>query len=156
MPRGRRQQVPGGVETYFLSDAKTEDQKRVADMENEAIRFETDAPVLPTGDLAFILRDLQQNEYLRESARVAELVQGAVAVVHPGGDRGVQQAGFMVLSTARRPAILIEAGFASNREDAAFLASSVGQHRVARAVAQGIVAYLLEFERKLAVGGGAR
>jgi N-acetylmuramoyl-L-alanine amidase len=45
MPRGRRQQVPGGVETYFLSDAKTEDQKRVADMENEAIRFETDAPV---------------------------------------------------------------------------------------------------------------
>jgi N-acetylmuramoyl-L-alanine amidase len=62
----------------------------------------------------------------------------------------------MVLSTARRPAILIEAGFASNREDAAFLASSVGQHRVARAVAQGIVAYLLEFERKLAVGGGAR
>lgn len=153
MPRGRRQSVPRGVETYFLSDAKTEDQRRVAKMENEAIRFETDAPVVPSGDLGFILRDLQQNEYLRESARVAELVQGAVAEVHPGGNRGVQQAGFMVLSTARRPAILIETGFSSNRRDAAFLASSLGQHRVARAIAEGVVDYLREFERKLAAGG---
>lgn len=153
---GRRRSAASGVETYFLSDAKTEDQKRVAKMENDAIRFETDAPAAGDGPLAYILRDLQLNEYLRESARLAELVQGKVSGVHPGEDRGVQQAGFMVLSSARRPAILVETGFATNRSDGAFLGSSLGQRKIANAIADGIVAYLLEFERKLAVGGPAR
>src|SRR6266849_1545029 len=39
MPAGRRQKQVNGVETYFVSDAKTEDQKRVAQMENDALRF---------------------------------------------------------------------------------------------------------------------
>lgn len=156
MPEGRRADRVSGVETYFLSDAKTEDQQRVAEMENEAIRFQTGTSSAPTGPLGFILRDLQLNEYLRESAQLAQLVQDSAARIHPGGDRGVQQAGFMVLTTARRPAILVETGFATNRTDGAFLASSLGQHKIASAIAEGIVAYLLEFERKLAVAAPAR
>jgi N-acetylmuramoyl-L-alanine amidase len=152
MPAGRRQGTINGVETYFLSDAKTEDQQRVAQMENDALRFETVATV--EGPLAYILRDLQLNEYLRESARLAELVQGKVAGIHPGEDRGVQQGPFMVLAAARRPSILVETGFATNRDDGAFLTSATGQHRIASAIADGIVAYLVEFERKLAVGNG--
>ena len=152
MPAGKRQTQVNGVETYFLSDAKTEDQKRVAQMENDALRFETTATM--EGPLAYILRDLQLNEYLRESARLAELVQGKVAGIHPGEDRGVQQGPFMVLAAARRPAILVETGFATNRDDGAFLASASGQHKIASAIADGIVGYLLEFERKLAVGNG--
>lgn len=152
MPPGRRQSQVNGVETYFLSDAKTEDQKRVAQMENDALRFETTATV--EGPLAYILRDLQLNEYLRESARLAELVQGKVAAIHPGEDRGVQQGPFMVLAAARRPSILVETGFATNRNDGAFLAEASGQHKIASAIADGIVAYLLEFERRLAVGSG--
>ena len=58
--------------------------------------------------------------------------------------------------TARRPAILVETGFATNRTDGAFLASSLGQHKIASAIADGIVAYLLEFERKLAIAAPAR
>ena len=154
MPRGRSQTQVNGVETYFVSDAKTEDQKRVAQMENDALRFET-APGLDSASaVGFILHDLQLNEYLRESARLAELVQGKVAVVHPGEDRGVQQGPFLVLAAARRPAILVETGFATNRADGAFLASQQGQRRIATAIADGIVAYLLEFERKLAAGTG--
>jgi len=156
MPDGRRVDRVSGVETYFLSDAKTEDQQRVAQMENEAIRFETGASSAATGPLGFILRDLQLNEYLRESAQLAQLVQDSAARIHPGGDRGVQQAGFTVLTTARRPAILVETGFATNRTDGAFLASSLGQHKIASAIADGIVAYLLEFERKLAIAAPAR
>jgi N-acetylmuramoyl-L-alanine amidase len=152
MPAGKRQTQANGVETYFLSDAKTEDQKRVAQMENDALRFETTATM--EGPLAYILRDLQLNEYLRESARLAELVQGKVAGIHPGEDRGVQQGPFMVLAAARRPAILVETGFATNRDDGAFLASASGQHKIASAIADGIVTYLFEFERKLAVGNG--
>ncbi|HET7791226.1 MAG TPA: N-acetylmuramoyl-L-alanine amidase [Gemmatimonadales bacterium] len=155
MPSGRAGERASGVETYFLSDAKTEDARRVAAMENDAIRFEASAPG-NRSDLGFIIKDLQQNEYIRESARLAELVQEKVAAVHPGEDRGVQQAGFMVLTTARRPAILVETGFATNRKDAAFLASSLGQHQIAAAIADGVVAYLREFERKLAVAGPAQ
>jgi N-acetylmuramoyl-L-alanine amidase len=158
MPAGRRQTQVNGVETYFVSDAKTEDQKRVAEMENDALRFEIATASGQGSPLGFILNDLQLNEYLRESARLAELVQGKVAAIHPGEDRGVQQGPFLVLAAARRPAILVEAGFATNRTDGAFLASADGQRRIAVAVADGIVAYLLEFERKLAIGtgGGAR
>ena len=156
MPDGGRADRVSGVETYFLSDAKTEDQQRVAQMENEAIRFETGTSSAATGPLGFILRDLQLNEYLRESAQLARLVQDSAARIHPGGDRGVQQAGFTVLTTARRPAILVETGFATNRTDGAFLASSLGQHKIASAIADGIVAYLLEFERKLAIAAPAR
>jgi N-acetylmuramoyl-L-alanine amidase len=154
MPPGRRQTQVNGVETYFVSDAKTEDQKRVAEMENDALRFETASAGGQSGPLGFILNDLQLNEYLRESARLAELVQGRVAAIHPGEDRGVQQGPFLVLAAARRPAILVEAGFATNRKDGAFLASADGQQRIAVAVADGIVSYLLEFERKLAIGTG--
>ena len=156
MPDGRRADRVSGVETYFLSDAKTEDQQRVAQMENEAISFETGTSSAATGPLGFILRDLQVNEYLRESAQLAQLVQDSAARIHPGGDRGVQQAGFTVLTTARRPAILVETGFATNRTDGAFLASSLGQHKIASAIADGIVAYLLELERKLAIAAPAR
>ena len=156
MPDGGRADRVSGVETYFLSDAKTEDQQRVAQMENEAISFETGTSSAATGPLGFILRDLQVNEYLRESAQLAQLVQDSAARIHPGGDRGVQQAGFTVLTTARRPAILVETGFATNRTDGAFLASSLGQHKIASAIADGIVAYLLELERKRAVAAPAR
>jgi N-acetylmuramoyl-L-alanine amidase len=155
MPEGRRADRASGVETYFLSDAKTEDQQRVAKTENDAIRFEAGGSTTATGPLGFILRDLQVNEYLRESAQLAELVQDSVARVHPGGDHGVQQAAFMVLTSARRPAILVETGFATNRTDGAFLGSSLGQHKIASAIADGIVAYLLELERKLAIAAPA-
>jgi len=104
--------------------------------------------------VGFILNDLQLNEYLRESARLAELVQGTVAAVHPGEDRGVQQGPFLVLAAARRPSILVETGFATNQQDGAFLGSAQGQRKIALAIADGIVAYLLEFERKIAGTGG--
>ncbi len=155
MPPGRRQSRASGVETYFLSDASSEDAQRVAQFENSANRFDA-RPDSGLKGPDFIWRDLAMNEYVRQSARLAELVQGKVTEIHPGGDRGVQQARFAVLTTARRPAILVETGFATNKDDGAFLASSMGQHKIATAIADGIVAYLLDFERKLAVQGAGQ
>ncbi len=155
MPPGRRQSRASGVETYFLSDAKTEDAQRVAQFENSAIRFDT-RPDSGLKAADYIMRDLAMNEYVRQSARLAELVQDSVRAVHPGGDRGVQQADFAVLRTARRPAILVETGFSTNRDDGAFLASSIGQHKIATAIAAGVVAYLLDFEHKLTVQGAGQ
>jgi len=138
-----------GFETYFLAEAKTEDAARVAQMENDAVRFESRPdPVGTVGGLDFILKDLQLNEHLRESARLAELVQRGLGGVHTGESRGVKQAGFMVLTTARRPAILVELGYSTNPQDGRFLTSRNSQRAMAASIADAIVEYLLEYERK--------
>jgi N-acetylmuramoyl-L-alanine amidase len=147
-----------GFETYFLAEARTEDAARVARMENDAVRFETGDSEGPlAAGLDFILKDLQLNEHLRESARAAELVQKRLGTVHTGGDRGVKQAGFMVLTTARRPAILVEMGYSTNPQDGRFLTSRKSQRAMASAIADAIVDYLRDYERKTggAVVGGA-
>jgi N-acetylmuramoyl-L-alanine amidase len=144
-----------GFETYFLAEARTEDAARVARMENDAVRFETgesDGPM--AAGLDFILKDLQLNEHLRESARAAELVQKKLRGVHTGTDRGVKQAGFMVLTTARRPAILVEMGYSTNPQDGRYLTSRKSQRAMASAIADAVVEYLQDYERKTA-GAGA-
>ncbi len=144
-----------GFETYFLAEARTEDAARVAKMENDAVRFETGDDNGPmTGGLDFILKDLQLNEHLRESARVAELVQKGLKAVHTGDDRGVKQAGFMVLTTARRPAILVEMGYSTNPQDGRFLTARSSQRAMASAIADAIVEYLREYERKTGSADG--
>jgi len=138
-----------GFETYFLAEARTEDAARVARMENEAVRFESVGDeATQLGAVDFIVKDLQLNEHLRESARLAELVQNDLGHVHTGPDMGVKQAGFMVLTTARRPAVLVEMGYSTNRDDSKFLTSTSGQRAIASAIADAVVEYLLEYERK--------
>ena len=149
LPRRRGSSDVRGFETFFLAEAKTEDAERVAKMENEAVRFEpeTEATAEQQG-LDFILKDLAANEYLRESARLAELIQSQLGNVNPGGDRGVKQAGFMVLTTARRPAVLVEMGYSTNPADARLLTSKGSQQRMAAAIADAVVGYLADYERK--------
>ncbi|HET6579461.1 MAG TPA: N-acetylmuramoyl-L-alanine amidase [Gemmatimonadales bacterium] len=138
-----------GFETFFLAEARTEDAARVAKMENDAVRFETGASSAGvTGGLDFILKDLQLNEHLRESARLAELVQRGLEGVHTGENRGVKQAGFMVLTTARRPAVLVEMGYSTNPEDGRLLTTRKSQKAMAASIADAVVEYLLEYERK--------
>jgi N-acetylmuramoyl-L-alanine amidase len=149
LARRRRYTDVRGFETFFLAEAKTEDAARVAKMENDAVRFETgEDPATTVGGLDFILKDLQLNEHLRESARLAELVQRGLKSVHTGESRGVKQAGFMVLTTARRPAILVEMGYSTNPEDGRFLTNRGSQKAMAASIADAVVEYLVEYERK--------
>ena len=103
-----------GFETYFLSEARTDDARRVEEMENSSIEYEVDS--LPAGDdaLSFILKDMKQNESLRESQLLADAVQDGLGAIHPGPSRGVKQAGFRVLVAALVPAVLVEVGFGTN------------------------------------------
>jgi N-acetylmuramoyl-L-alanine amidase len=143
-----------GPETYFLAEARTEDAKRVAKMENDAVRFEADQGDAGTaGGLDFILKDLQLNEHLRESARAAELVQRRLRGLNASDSRGVKQAGFMVLTTARRPAILVEMGYSTNPDDGRLLTTRSSQKAIASALADAVVQYLLEYERKTTTDG---
>jgi N-acetylmuramoyl-L-alanine amidase len=141
-----------GLETYFLDDARTAEAERVARMENSAVQYDTGDALEEDDPLSFILKDLHTNEYLRQSAELADFIQKAGAKVHPGRDRGVSQARFVVLGSARRPAVLVETGFATNKRDAGFLASATGKQKLAEALAQGVVDYLLRYEEKVLAG----
>jgi N-acetylmuramoyl-L-alanine amidase len=144
-----------GFETFVFSEARTEDARRVAQMENDALRFEVpDAAGQPSG-LDFILRDLQINEHLRESVRAAELIQSHMREIHSGPNRGVKHGPLAVLNTARRPAVLVELGFATNTTDARLMTTRQGQRNLALAIADAVVAYLLEYERRIGVGPGS-
>lgn len=120
-----------GSETYFLSPAKTEWDASVAREEN--------ASVGAAEDIDFILWDLVQNLYIQESATLAEAVQSRLTGDLGLHDRGVKQAGFRVLVGAYMPAILVEIGFLSNRDEARLLGESSFHQKVARAITEAVL-----------------
>ena len=150
-PRARDRALVRGFETFFLAEAKTEDAKRVEQMENEVVRFETGADAPKDDPLSFIIADMAQNEHLRESSDLAEVMQRHLGTVHAGPNRGVKQADFAVLRTSFMPAVLIEIGFATNATEAAWIASTQRQRELAGAIAKATMEYLEHYERR--VGG---
>jgi N-acetylmuramoyl-L-alanine amidase len=152
-PRWREPAAARGFETYFLAEAKTEDERRVAQMENEVVRFESETDAPKDDPLGFIINDMAQNEHLRESNDLAAAVQGALRRVHPGPSRGVKQAGFRVLVKAYMPAVLVELGFGTNASDAAFMSSEAGQRALASAIADAAGEYLARYEQRIGIGG---
>jgi len=129
-----------GFETFFLSEARTEDERRVAEMENAAVQFE-DARKSANGDgneLGAILNTLRNDFYLRASNNLAEIVQRRLATFHPGPNRGVKQGGLVVLIGAFMPAVLVEMAFISDQREARLLGSSEFQQKIAFALAEAV------------------
>jgi N-acetylmuramoyl-L-alanine amidase len=125
-----------GYETFFLAEARTADARRVQQMEDAAEQYE-ERPAGRT-PLDFIMSDLRQNQYLRESSEWAQLIQDRLRQVHPGPDRGVKQAGFAVLVGAFMPAVLVEIGFISNRTEEQMLLDPERQQTIARQLATSV------------------
>ena len=152
-PRWKQPGAARGVETYFLSEAKTEDARRVEQMENEVVKYEIAKDIESADPLSFIVHDMEQNQHLRESSELADRVQRALARTHPGPNRGVKQAGFRVLVTAFMPAVLIEIGFGTNPQEARYLSDVRRQREIATAIADATIEYLAAYERRTSAGG---
>jgi N-acetylmuramoyl-L-alanine amidase len=135
-----------GYETFFLSEARTADARRVQAMEDAAEQYEE----RPTGrdPLSFIMTDLRQNQYLRESSDWAQMIQDRLREVHPGPNRGVKQAGFAVLVGAFMPAVLVEVGFISNRGEEEMLEDGRQQDTLARQLAAGVQDFFRATDRR--------
>src|SRR5258705_4778282 len=138
-----------GFETYFLAEAKTEDARRVEQMENEVVKFEANSSTHAGDPLSFVLNDMAQNEHLRESNELADLIQRRLARVHPGTNRGVKQAGFRVLVTAFMPAVLVEIGFGTNAADAAYMSDPARGDEISNAIPAALLEDLQRYERRL-------
>jgi N-acetylmuramoyl-L-alanine amidase len=135
-----------GAETYFLSTDSTDDEARtLAALENRASGVGEALPAEKTEadrSLDLILWDLAQNQYLAESARLAESVQKELNVLAGTKDRGVRQAPFRVLMGATMPAVLVEAGFITNPDEEARFKESAFLDTVVDAIVRAVRGYL--------------
>ena len=128
-----------GAETFVLGEHKNAANLEVAKKENSSILYEEDAKE-QYGDFdlnspeAYIALSLFQQEYLNQSLQLAANVQNQFTKRVGRKDRGVQQAGFLVLWRTAMPSILIELGFISNAAEERFLASETGQEYMASAI----------------------
>ena len=101
-----------GAESYFLARSASDDESRkLAALENESVG---EARGLEGTDLELILWNLAQNQYLKESQALAEIIQQEMNELLDVKDRGVKQAPFRVLVGATMPAVLVEVGFITN------------------------------------------
>ena len=140
-----------GAETFVLGEHKNAANLEVAKKENSSILYEEDASE-QYGDFdlnspeAYIALSLFQSEYLNQSLQLAANVQEQFSKRVGRKDRGVQQAGFLVLWKTAMPSILIELGFISNATEERFLASEAGQIYMASAIYRAFRDFKMSFE----------
>lgn len=142
-----------GAETYVMGLHKTSANLNVAKRENEAIFLEKDyrkryGGFDPNDEAGYILMTLQQNVYHKQSVNFAAKVQKQVNNKAGRTDKGVHQAGFLVLWRTAMPSVLIETEFLSNPDAEKFMSSEKGQDLMARAIFSAFREYKDEVEGK--------
>lgn len=140
-----------GTETYVMGLHVSEANLEVAKRENSAILMEDNYKMQyegfnPNSDESYIAISLLQNTYLEQSLNFASKIQKQVAGMHRY-DRGVKQAGFLVLYRTAMPSVLIETGFLTNKEEEKFLADTANQAKVAFAIFEAFKEYKQEMEK---------
>lgn len=141
-----------GTETYVLGLHRTESQQKIAERENSSIYLEDDGgekykDFEMTPD-AIIARQLQLSVFLDQSISFATKLQAEFTEVGRY-DRGVKQAGFLVLYKTTMPSVLIETGFLTNPAEENFLSSDESQTKMAESMFIALRKYKSELEGKV-------
>jgi N-acetylmuramoyl-L-alanine amidase len=138
-----------GTETYVLGLHKTDAQAKIADRENSTIYLEDDkGEKYKDFDMspdAIIARQLQLSVFLDQSISFASKLQTEFKTIGRH-DRGVRQAGFLVLYKTTMPSVLIETGFLTNPDEEKFLADTTNQRKMAGAMFKAFEKYKAELE----------
>lgn len=142
-----------GSETYAMGIHKDEGNLQVAMKENAVITLEEDYSTRyqgydPNSSESFITFTLMQNIYLEQSLSFASQLQSQFRERVGLHDRGVKQAGFIVLWQTTMPSVLVEAGFSSNPEEEKFLMSQQGQDYIASAIFRAFRSYKEAIDKK--------
>lgn len=144
--------TPYGTETYVLGLHKTADNLDVAKRENEVITLEKDYiknydGYDPKDPATHIILSLNQHAHLSQSTLLAQKVQNQYAKTLSRNNRGVKQAGFVVLYRTTMPSILTEIGFLTNANEESYLSSSKGQDFIASALYRAFKEYKSAMEK---------
>lgn len=142
---------PFGTETFAMGLHKSQGNLEVAQKENSVIVMEQDYNTKyegfdPSSAESYIIFSLMQNVYLDKSLKLASMVQDEFREKAKRADRGVKQAGFLVLWHTKMPSILIETGFISNEDEEKYLMSETGQDYLASAIYRAIRNYLASLD----------
>lgn len=135
-----------GTETFVLGLHRNEDNLEVAMRENQVIFLEEDYEVTydgfnPNSPESYIGLTLMQEEYLDQSIHLADLIQQNFTNELKRVNRGVKQAGFLVLRQTYMPSVLIETGFLTNKGEGSYLNSGPGQAGMSSAITKAILDY---------------
>nr|WP_302831032.1 N-acetylmuramoyl-L-alanine amidase [uncultured Bacteroides sp.] len=143
-----------GASTWTLGLAKSDANLEVAKRENSVILYESDyktryAGFNPNSAESYIIFEFMQDKYMSQSVHLASLVQKQFRHSCNRVDRGVHQAGFLVLKASAMPSILIELGFISTPEEERYLNSEAGTATLANGIFRAFLAYKREQEIRL-------
>lgn len=142
---------PQGVETYSLGLARSEDNLEVAKRENSVILMEEDyktryAGFNPNSSESYIIFEFMQDKYMEQSVHMASLVQEQMKGYCKRVNKGVKQAGFLVLRETSMPSVLIEVGFISNKQEERYLNTSEGTDNLAQGIFRAFKQYKKEYD----------
>jgi N-acetylmuramoyl-L-alanine amidase len=144
---------PFGSETYVMGLHRSDANLAVAQLENASILLEDDYHVQydgfdPKSPEGYIFFSMLQNAYLDQSLTLASHVQKNMKESVNLFNRGVKQAGFLVLYKTTMPSILVETGFISNLHDEKVLISEDGQNKIAFSIYKAVRDYKQSVEKE--------
>ncbi len=140
-----------GAETFILGLHRNQDNLEVAKKENSVILLEDDYAAKyegfdPESAESYIIFEMLQGRHRDQSIDIASKIQEKFHSTAYRNNRGVKEAGFLVLHQTAAPSILVELGFLTNAEEEKFLASSAGQNKLAQGLYEAFAEYKVLFD----------
>lgn len=134
-----------GTETYTLGLHRTEDNLEVAKKENSVILIEDDyqqqyAGFNPNSSESYIIFEFMQDKNMSQSVNFATMIQRQFRQ-GKRVDKGVHQAGFLVLRATSMPSVLIELGYITNPDEESYLLSENGSNNLAQCIYKAFIHY---------------
>ena len=153
LPKGAR---ATGLETYTLGMHRASDNFDVAKRENSVILIEKDYKLHyegfdPSSSESYIMFEFLQDKNMAQSVELARLVQKRTCAAAARPNKGVKQAGFLVLRETSMPSCLIELGFISTPSEEQFLNSDEGVANMGRGIYQAFCEYLAKYDKSFTV-----
>lgn len=135
-----------GTETYTLGMHRAASNLEVAKRENSAIMLEKDYEEKyegfnPKSAESYIIFELMQDEYMKQSVSLADKIQKQFVSTAKRSNRGVCQAGFLVLRATSMPSCLVELGYISTPEEENYLNSQEGINNLSKSIYNAIKQY---------------
>ncbi len=151
-----KKRISRGLETYTLGMHRAADNLEVAKRENEVILYEKDYKQRyqgfdPNSSESYIMFEFMQDHNMAQSVELAKFVQRRTCAAAGRQNKGVKQAGFLVLRETSMPSCLIELGFISTPDEEQFLNSQNGVSRLGSGIYQAFLDYKRKYDSTTSV-----
>lgn len=153
LPDGK---ISRGLETYTLGMHRAGDNFDVAKRENAVILYESDYKQRyegfnPNSSESYIMFEFLQDKNMEQSVELAKFVQKRTCASANRQNKGVKQAGFLVLRETSMPSCLIELGFISTPDEEQYLNTDQGVNSLAFGIFQAFCEYRAKYDRSVTV-----